>query len=78
MERSMNFFLVERNEAQIKGVAVVKKAPSPWKIFFEKNPSNLFVQIRPTKRCVEVFKNKWVSRYLTFADVLVPKNCSLP
>ena len=29
MERSMNFFLVERNEAQIKGVAVVKKAPSP-------------------------------------------------
>ena len=22
------------------------------------------------------FKNKWVSRYLTFGDFLVPKNCS--
>ena len=51
-----NFF-VEKNDAQISRVAVVKKAPSPWKkkLYWKKNPSSLFVQIRPTKRCAEIF-----------------------
>ena len=70
---------MEKNDAQISGVAVVKKAPTPWrKNISKKNPSRLFVQIRPANCCVELFQNKWVSRYLTFADFLFPKNCSSP
>ena len=70
---------MEKNEAQISSFAAMEKAPSlSKKLFCKKNPSSLFVQIRPTKRCVDFFKNKWVSRYLTFGDYSVPKNCSLP
>ena len=58
----------------------------PWKklhvlqknFFRKQNPSSLFVKIRLQKSEREFFKNKWVSRYLTLADFLVPKNCSSP
>ena len=70
---------MEKNEAQISSFAVMKKAPSlSKKLFCKTNPSSLFVQITPTKRCVDFLKNKWVSRYLTFGDYSVPKNFSLP
>ena len=46
----INFF-VEENGPQTSRVEVVKNAP----IFRKRNPSSLFVQIRPTKRCAEVF-----------------------
>ena len=52
---------MQKNDAQISGFAVVKKAPRHW-IFFslfflkKKNPSSL--------------------RYLTFGNFSVPKNCS--
>ena len=57
-KKVQNYFFVEKNDAQNSGFAVVKKA---WKKFFlkkkkkKKNPSSLFVQIRPTKRCTEIF-----------------------
>ena len=55
-EKIKIYFFVEKNDAQISRVAVVKKAPSLWKKNFrKKNPSSLFVQIRPTKRCAEIF-----------------------
>ena len=40
-----------KNGVQISGFSVVKKALSPRK----KNLSNLFVQIRSSKRCAEIF-----------------------
>ena len=47
---------MEKNEGQISGFAVAKKAPSPWKNFFsKKKSSSLFVKIRPTKRFAEFF-----------------------
>ena len=47
---------MEKNDAQINRVAVVKRAPSPLKkCFRKKNPFSLFVQIGPTKLCAEVF-----------------------
>ena len=47
---------MEKNDAQISGFSVVEKAPSPWKkSFSKKNPSSLFVQIRSSKRCAEIF-----------------------
>ena len=68
---------VEKNEVQISGFAVTRKAPRPWKKFFsKKNSSSLFVQIWSSKRCAEIFLNKWVSRYLSLGDFKVPKNCS--
>ena len=49
-------FLWKKNDSQISGFEVVKKAPKPWeKKFFKKNSSSLFVQIRYTKRCAEIF-----------------------
>ena len=70
---------MEKNDAQISGVAVVKKAPSPWRKNISKKKSfQVICTIRPANCCVELFQNKWVSRYLTFADFLFPKNCSSP
>ena len=61
----------------MSGFAVVKKAPNHWqKYFLKKNFFILFVQIRSSKRCSEFFKNKWVSRYLTFGDFTDPEDCS--
>ena len=55
-KKVQNYFFVEKNDAQINRVAVVKRAPSPLKkCFRKKNPFSLFVQIRPTKLCAEVF-----------------------
>ena len=48
---------MEKNDAQNSDFAVVKRAPSPWeKKFSKKNPSSLFVRIRATKSCAEIFK----------------------
>ena len=49
----INFF-VKKNDTQISGFAVVKKAPSQ-KFFEKKSYSSLFVQIRSTKRYAEIF-----------------------
>ena len=49
---------MQKNEAQISRVAVVEKGPSPWKKILstkKKIPSSLFVQVRPTKWCAEIF-----------------------
>ena len=48
-----NDFFLEKDDVQISRVAVVKKAPSSWKK--KKNPSSLFVQVRPTEGCGEIF-----------------------
>ena len=69
---------MEKNETQISGFAVAKKAPSPWKVFFKKK------KILPAYLCRydlqnsvgKFLKNKWVSRYLCSGDFNVPKNCS--
>ena len=55
-----------------------KKLQVLEKKIFEKNPSSLFVQINLQNGVRNFFKNKRVWRYLTFADFLVPKNCSSP
>ena len=70
-----NQFFVGKNDAQSSGFAVVKKAPRK-KNFLIRNSSSLFVQIRSTKPCADFFKNECVSRYLTFGNFQVPKNCS--
>ena len=47
---------MEKNEAQISGFAVVKKAPTAWKKrFSKKHSSSLFVQILSSKRCANFF-----------------------
>ena len=48
----MKLFFAKKNEAQISGFAVAKKAPRFRK---KKTASSVFVQIRPTKRCAEIF-----------------------
>ena len=55
-----------------------KKLQVLQKKMFEKNPSSLFVQINLQNGVRNFIKNKRASRYLTFADFLVPKNCSSP
>ena len=69
---------MEKNEVQISGFAVAKEAQSPCKkIFSKKNSFTLFVQIYDLQNGVRnIFKNKWVSRYLSFGDFKVPKNSS--
>ena len=52
-----------------------KWGPNQW--FFEKNSSSLFVQIWSTRRCVDIFLNKWVWRYLGFGDFKVLKKLIL-
>ena len=59
----------------MSGFAVVKKAPSDWKKKPEKNPFSLFVQIRFSKWCAEVF-----FKYMgleTLKGFRVLENCSL-
>ena len=47
---------MEKNDAQISGLTVGKIAPSLWKKNLKKKKSSsLFVQIRSTKRCAEIF-----------------------
>ena len=53
----------------MSGFAVVKKTFKKKKI-----PFSFLVKRRPSKRRADF---KWVSRYLTFGDFMVPKNCSL-
>ena len=55
---------MQKNDAQLSGFAVVKKAPSQWKKrFLKKKFPAFFVNIRNL-------------RYLTYGDFTVPKNCS--
>ena len=74
-----NYFWGRKNDGQISGFVVVKKAPSPWKKIFSKKT------ILPAYLCRYDFQNsvrklvwnKWVSRFLSFGDFKVPKNgCS--
>ena len=73
-----NYFLGRKNDAQISGFVVGKKAPSPWKKIFSKKT------ILPAYLCRYDFQNsvrqlvwnKWVSRFLSFGDFKVPKNGS--
>ena len=70
---------MEKNEVQISGFAVVKKAPSTWQKIFSKKKKNsysLFVQISSSKWCAEIVLNEWVSRYLSF-DILRFQNMVL-
>ena len=69
----MKLIFCEKSDAQISGFAAVKKA------FLKKK----FLKLTCTDKiyktvCGNVFENKWVSRYLTFGDFLVPKSCSSP
>ena len=59
---------MEKNDAQISHVAVVKKASSHWKKIFQKkkNPSCLYVQITPTKQCEEIFSKKMGLKIFNF------------
>ena len=62
-----------KNDAQMSGFAVTKKAPSQWKRFFlKKNPSCLLVKITSIK---QFLKTNGSQDYLTFGDFKVPKNC---
>ena len=66
---------MEKNDAQINRVAVVKRAPSPLKKCFRKKILSAYLCRPGLQNCVrKFFLNKGVSRYLTFADFLVPKN----
>ena len=56
----MKLIFCGKNEAQISGFAVVKKALKKKNFFSKKNSSSLFLQNGVRK----LFKNKWVSRYL--------------
>ena len=70
-------FFVEKNEAQISGFAVAKKSPKSFKKqFFEKNFFQLICADMIQNGVQNFFLNKWVSRYLSFGDFKVPKNCS--
>ena len=62
---------MEKNDTQISGFAVMKKSSKSLKknIFRIKNPSSLFLQNDLQK----MFRNKWVSKYLTLGDFTVPK-----
>ena len=70
---------MEKNEAQISGFAVVKKAPEN-SFFFKKIkifPAYLYrYDLQNSER--KFLKNKWVLRYLTFGDFSFLKNCSSP
>ena len=58
-------------QSQMKLQVLVKK------YFRKKNSFTLFVQIYDLQNGVRnFFKNKWVSRYLSFGDFKVPKNSS--
>ena len=61
-----------KNETQISGFAVMKKAPSPLKKILPAYLCRYDLQ-----NCVrKSFLNKWVFRYLSFGDFNVLKNCS--
>ena len=67
-----------KNEAQISGFVVVKKAPIPLKKILQKKK---FFQLICADMIFKMvsgysFLNKWVSRYLCFSDFNVPKNCT--
>ena len=62
-------FLLKKITPKVVVLQSWKKLQVLKEIFLrKKNPSRLFVQIRPTKRCAGIFLNKWVSRYFIFAD----------
>ena len=76
MKKSIKLIFYGKNDTQVCGFAMVEKVPSPWKRKFKKIlPAYLYRQDLQ-KGARKFFKNKWVSRYLTFGDFLVPKNCS--
>ena len=79
MKKTIKLFFCGKDDTQISRVTVVKKAPSPWKKNFSKKKKNL-----PAYLCGydlqngvrKYFLNKCLSRYLSFGDFTVPKNCS--
>ena len=72
----INFFCA-KNNAQIGCFAAVKSLKKNF--FFQKKIKEFLPAYWPTrssKRCAELFLNELVSRYLTFGDFTVSKNCS--
>ena len=69
---------MEKNEAQISGFAVTKKLQVLEKNFFQKKFLPAYLRRYDLQNGVQkFFLNKWISRYLSFGDFIVPKNCSL-
>ena len=54
-KKLQNYLFVEKNETQISGFAVAKKAWSSWKKNQKKGSSSLFVRIWSSKLCVDLF-----------------------
>ena len=59
---------MEKNDAQISGFAVLKKAPSHWKKIKKKKKLFQLICTDLQKGVWKFFKNKWVLKYLTFGD----------
>ena len=64
---------------QISGFAALKKPQVLEKKIFEKKfvPA-YFCRYDLQNGFLKIFLNKWVSRYLSFGDFKVPKDCSSP
>ena len=66
---------MEKNEAQVSGFAVAKinllNKFFSKKEFFQLMCADMIIKTL----CGIFFKNKWMSRYLSFGDFTVPKKC---
>ena len=74
MKKITKLFFCWKNDAQISRVAVVKKAPSPWKNLFSKRFFQLICADMISKTLCGNILSKLFSRYLSFGDFTVPKN----
>ena len=77
-KKLQNYFFVEKNEAPTSGFVVAKKtSKSLKKNFFEKKNLPAYLCGYDLQNSVRnFFLNEWFSRYLSFSDFKVPKNCS--
>ena len=64
-KKLQNYFLMEKNEPQIIGFIVARKAPSLWKKMFEKKILPAYLCGCDLQKAVRKWiLNKWFSRYL--------------
>ena len=75
-KKLQNYLFVEKNETQISGFAVAKKAWSSWKKKSKKGFFQFICADMIFKTVCGFFLNKWCSRYLSFGDLKFPKKCS--
>ena len=75
MKKTAKLFFVEKNEAQTSGFVVAKKVFEKF-FFGKKIPLADLCRYDLQNRVQQLFLNKWLSRYLSFSDFKVPKNCS--